>query len=561
MLKPQFQFDLSILIPARNEAFLARTIENILENIRGNTEIIVVLDGNWPDPPIADNERVTLIYHSKPIGQRAATNEAARLSKAKYVMKMDAHCAVGEGFDVILMEDMQSDWTVVPKMYNLHAFNWLCPNGHRRYQGPSGECEDCGEPTEREMIWKPRGYQNKKPSPESTSMYFDKDLRFGYWGNYKKHQRGDHVETMSLLGACWMLERERYHELNILDEKHGSWGQMGTEIACKTWLSGGKLICNKRTWFAHMFRTQGGDFGFPYNIRGHEVNKAREYSRNLFLSDGWDKAIYPLSWLIDKFTIDGKRPPTWEDINLSTVDKKESRELTKGIVYYTDNRLNKIIAGAAQNQLKKAANGIPIVSASLEPMPDFGQNIYIPLERGILTMFKQILAGLEELDTDLVFFAEHDMLYHPSHFDFVPPEADKYWYNTNVWKVRFDDGHAMRTDFCQQTSGLCAYREFLITHYKKRIAIVEDIGFSRKMGFEPGTHGRGERVDDFKSGSWESEYPNIDIRHGFNLTPSRWSPDQFRSKRYTKGWTEAEELPGWGLVKGRFREMVTELAQ
>ncbi|KKT34567.1 MAG: hypothetical protein UW23_C0034G0006 [Candidatus Collierbacteria bacterium GW2011_GWA1_44_12] len=37
-------YDLSILIPSRNEMFLARTIEDILSNIEGNTEIIVGLE-------------------------------------------------------------------------------------------------------------------------------------------------------------------------------------------------------------------------------------------------------------------------------------------------------------------------------------------------------------------------------------------------------------------------------------------------------------------------------------------------------------------------------------
>jgi hypothetical protein len=43
-----------------------------------------------------------------------------------------------------------------------------------------------------------------------------------------------------------------------------------------------------------------------------------------------------------------------------------------------------------------------------------------------------------------------------------------------------------------------------------------------------------------------SAVPNIDIRHGNNLTPTRWRKDQFRDQRYTKGWTEADEVPGWG---------------
>jgi len=57
-----------------------------------------------------------------------------------------------------------------------------------------------------------------------------------------------------------MLTREKYWELNICDESLGSWGSQGIEVACKTWLSGGKCLVNHSTWYAHMFRTQGGDF-------------------------------------------------------------------------------------------------------------------------------------------------------------------------------------------------------------------------------------------------------------------------------------------------------------
>ncbi|MHC4748313.1 MAG: glycosyltransferase family 2 protein [Planctomycetota bacterium] len=526
-------FDLSILIPARNEMFLKRTVEDILENIRGHTQIIVVADGNWPVPPIDIHPRVDLIHVEESIGQRAATNMAARMSNAKYVMKCDAHCSFGEGFDVIMMEDMQDDWTLIPKMYNLHAFDWVCVDcGHRIYMGPHEPCEKCGGKTEMDMIWR------AKPSPETTAMLFDKDLRFGYWGKYKSVQgTADHVETMSLLGACWMTTQDKFWELEMCDEKHGSWGQMGTEVACKTWLSGGKLIVTKRTWFAHMFRTRK-DFGFPYPNPG--ISKARRYSRELWLNDRWDKAKYPLSWLLNKFG----DVPGWD--------------FTKGFLYYTDNRLDENIMRACQNQLQECAGENPIVSVSLEPI-DFGDNIHLQLERGPLTLFKQILAGLEALDTDIVFLCEHDMLYHPSHFDFIPTSEEKFYYNTNVWKVRLDDGHAVRVDFCQQTSGLCARRDLLVEHYRKRVQMVEEGSFTRKMGFEPGTHGRNERVDDYKAQSWESEYPIIDIRHDQNFTPSRWSPDQFRNKRYTEGWTESDSVPGWGQTKGNMDNLIANL--
>ncbi len=260
--------------------------------------IIVGLDGEWPAIPIPQHPDIKIFYSPTPLGQRAMTNQLCRLSTAKYVMKLDAHCSFDKGFDVKLMEDMKDDWTVVPKMYNLHVFNWICPNGHRRYMSPPGACEECGKETEKEIVWE------RRMSRLTYQWRFDKDLHFQYWTQRKVD--GDLVETMSLLGACWMLTRDKYWELNICDEEHGSWGQQGTEVSCKTWLSGGKVIVNKKTWFAHMFRTQGKGFGFPYPISGEQQEHAKKYSKELFLGNKF-KGKYKLDWLIKKFN-----PPEWK---------------------------------------------------------------------------------------------------------------------------------------------------------------------------------------------------------------------------------------------------------
>lgn len=531
--------DLTIIIPSRNELFLKRTLDDILANIRGDTDIIAVLDGQWSPTPIPDHERLYIIYNAQSVGQRAACNQAARMTDAKYLMKVDAHCAFDEGFDTKMLEAMQDDFTMAPVMKNLHAFDWVCNAcGHRTYQGPK-RCGKChSEDVIMDVVW------IAKPSPNSTAYRFDKTLHFQYWGEYKRKQVGDIVETMSLQGSCFMVTREKYHELDLCDENFGSWGQQGVEVACKTWLSGGRVIVNKRTWYAHMFRTQGG-FSFPYPISGNQINHAREYSRNLFVENKWDKAKRPFSWIIEHFA----PVPDWDTPQVPK----------KGIVYYTDNRLDDSIMQACQKQLSSAVNGNRIVSVSLKPI-SFGENLHLPLEPGYLTMFRQILAGLEAIDSEIVFFCEHDVLYHPSHFEFMPPDRDKIYYNLNVWKVRLSDEHALHYD-CKQTSGLCAYRETLLNHYRQRVKntekVLAELGdtveyrrFIRMQGFEPGTHGRSERVDDLQSETWLSEYPNIDIRHDKNLTPSRWSKDQFRHQRYTKGWIESDEgVPGWGDVR------------
>jgi glycosyltransferase involved in cell wall biosynthesis len=294
--------ELSIIIPARNEMFLKQTVENILENIEGDTEVIAVLDDYWPDPPIKDNPRVRIIKNTTPIGQRAATNDGVKLSRAKYIMKCDAHCAFDKGFDVKLMDDCKPDWTLVPLMWNLHAFDWKCKScGNRTYQGPEPTtCKKCGKSKGFKMVvvWQPRSRRI------TYSWRFDKNLQFQYWKDHRKRpetRRGEYIETMSFIGACMFMERDRYWELDGCDEKHGSWGQFGTEWACKSWLSGGKLLTCKKTWFAHMFRTNNKGFSFPYPASGKEHARARKYSQNLWLNNQWPKQVHKLDWLIEKF--------------------------------------------------------------------------------------------------------------------------------------------------------------------------------------------------------------------------------------------------------------------
>lgn len=572
-------YDLSILIPSRNEMFLAKTVENILENIEGDTEVIAVLDGAWADPAIPQNERVTVVYNNQSIGQRAATNQAAKLSKAKYLMKVDAHCAFDKGFDVKMLEAIKGhdNWTMVPIMKNLHAFDWVCPEGHRRYQGPSGACQVCGKATKRDILWQP------KPSPNSVSYCFDSTPHFQYFGDWAKRPegQGDITPSMSLQGSCWMLTREKYWELQVCDENFGSWGSQGIEVAVKTWLSGGAVMVNRKTWYAHMFRTQGGDFGFPYPISGRDTEKAKTFARDLFFNNKWPLQKKPLSWLIEKFwpvkgwseedlkklkenTFRFSDKPDTKPGESEFIEPEEMPEMrahgviysAKGIIFYTDNQLNVKIAHKVQRQLRKISerSDIPIVSSSLKPM-NFGKNVYLPLERGYLTMFKQILAALEASDADIIFFCEHDVLYHPSHFDFTPPDRNIFYYNQNVWFLRTTDGHALHYDV-NQLSALCGYREALIAHFKERVEMVEKNGYSNVMGFEPMTHGRIKWKNTFKLGTWKSEYPNIDIRHPGNITGQRWSKDQFRNQKFTAGWTETDdEIPGWGKTTDLIKKL------
>jgi len=323
--------DVSLLITARQEEFLRNTIESVLAASRADTEVIAVLDGAWANPPIPDHPRVQLVYRPIAIGQRAAVNLAARLSRGRYVMKLDAHCLLEEGFDLKLIQADEEvgrpDLTQIPAMINLHVFNWRCRVcGRETYQGPEpAGCQvdaardaelavmpaACGRTDgfDRVMVWAPRrrkaqGNGSPGAGREARTEFwrFDHEMHFQYHGPCRPGQdKAELADVLSSVGACFFMRRDRFFQIGGLDEGHGSWGNFGTEIACKSWLSGGRQIVNRRTWFAHLFRTQGHGFSFPYQITNAEQDYARRYSQNLWYGNHWEGQTRPLAWLVDYF--------------------------------------------------------------------------------------------------------------------------------------------------------------------------------------------------------------------------------------------------------------------
>jgi len=312
--------ELSVLIPSRNEEWTARTVRDIIENSEAETEVIVVLDGEWANPPIPQHERVNVIYLPEAVGQRKATNIACDLARGKYVMKVDAHCCFDKGFDrkmIEAFEEVGDNVIMAPLMRNLHAFDWKCYKcGKRTYQDTIPKCPLCGTEMKKKEVWV------AKLSPQSYSFCFDSEPHFQYFGQYKARQIGDIVESMSLQGSCFMCTKEKYKELNVCDETLGSWGNQGIELACKFWLSGGKVLINKKTYYAHMFRTKGvNGFGFPYKNSEKDVQICKRKVKELFWDFKYDKQRLPVSWLVKKFwPVKG-----WSEEDLKKLEEHETK--------------------------------------------------------------------------------------------------------------------------------------------------------------------------------------------------------------------------------------------
>lgn len=231
--------------------------------------------------------------------------------------------------------------------------------------------------------------------------------------------------------------------------------------------------------------------------------------------------------------------------------------MKKGVIYYTDNRLGEPIFSTVQDYIKKS--NLQITSVSLRPI-DFGRNLSLNLDPCAVTMIKQITAGLEASDADVVFFCEHDVLYPASHFEFEPLKEDIYYYNNNIWRWKYPDDLAITYDRLICLSGLCVNRKFALAHYKARLKKIQELGlesikdreplWARNWGYEPGTKKTkrgGFSNDDFET--WASKEPIIDIRHGKTFSPTKVTLDSFKHAPVNFQETTIDKIPGWDLKK------------
>ena len=206
-------------------------------------------------------------------------------------------------------------------------------------------------------------------------------------------------------------------------------------------------------------------------------------------------------------------------------------------------------------QERIAESNLPIIAVSLKPVKFGHINIVWPANPSVMAMFKQITIGLELSRAKYVFLAEHDVLYHNSHWKFTPPRDDTYYYNVNVWRWDYPKDRFITYDGLRSLSGLCANRELLLNHYRKRLEVIKKNGFedgrdpnwARKMGYEPGKSRKRGGFMDEPIEEWRSEFPNIDIRHRRTITPPKVTLDSFRHK--PEGWLETTMagIEGWNF--------------
>lgn len=280
---------LSAIIPARHELYLQKTVDDLLLKASGDIEVIVVLDGYWPDPPLVEDKRV-IIIHRERRGMRASINSSVAISKGDYIMKMDAHIMFPEGFDETLKSDCDDDWVVVPRRYSLELETWS-PKIDKLFV----DYEYLGYP-----------YDNNKNVHGSAL-----GLHARRWGARTVERIEKQIdENMSFQGSCWFTTKEHFQKRigNLQEEGYGTFIGEPQEIGLKTWLCGGKVMVNKNTYYAHLwkgkpYRTAFMEkFGVSYTrVGSRELKEGNAFSADYWINNKWKERKHDLSWLVERF--------------------------------------------------------------------------------------------------------------------------------------------------------------------------------------------------------------------------------------------------------------------
>ncbi len=238
------------------------------------------------------------------------------------------------------------------------------------------------------------------------------------------------------------------------------------------------------------------------------------------------------------------------------------------IIYLTENSLDEHIAKVCQKKLLEEAGDMSIISVSQKPI-NFGRNVCVgEIGRSWLSLYKQLYAGLKEAETENIVIAEHDCLYTKEHLNWTPPTNDKFYYNMNCWLLQWGGNHPELTGMYSywknryvlsqlicNTSLFRNYVEGLLNllgeninkelrHCEPGICTeaeldkVREIAKSGKSAYL--TPYLKNYLEKYKSDTFYTEIPNLDIRHGTNFT----GPRRGNKRRY--------ELPYWG----KFEEVI-----
>jgi glycosyltransferase involved in cell wall biosynthesis len=277
----------SFIIPARNEQGnnLVNTVNSINANATGEYEIIVGLDGP-SESVLTEIGNLKVIRFPNVVGIKSNLNALAACATGKYLFKLDAHCAIGKGADEILQANMKDNWIVMPRFYILNGKTWEWQDD-RHYDYFYISCP----------FTDPRGFRFKAGGhwPQRTKER-DRNVNLQPKSVVSDFAFPEIDETPQIHGSGWFMTKDRFFELGgfPLQDPLGH-AQEPLWIALRNQLEGGKVMVNKKCWYAHLHQ-ETRDKGFALGHRNEEVTY--NLVANHFMRDprmmGWLEKQMPM---------------------------------------------------------------------------------------------------------------------------------------------------------------------------------------------------------------------------------------------------------------------------
>lgn len=217
---------------------------------------------------------------------------------------------------------------------------------------------------------------------------------------------------------------------------------------------------------------------------------------------------------------------------------------SKSIIFYTANRISDEMMNKNIECLKKAAGDIPIISISQVPM-DLGTNIvFESKEQTYLNIYRQLYIGAKASTSDIIFCAEDDTFYSPSHFELRPSADDVFCYNMNKWSYFVWKPDIFSNRWRKTLNSLIAPRKKLIEVLEERFDLLEREGDNLHMCYwcEPGRpiYERHLGVKEQKAEELESKEPIVMVNHELSINYLK------QGKRKRLGDKRATSLEFWG---------------
>ena len=252
---------ISVIIPARQEPYINKTIESLYDNATGEIEVIVILEGER----VEIDPRAKVIFHPNPMGRRVGMNEAVKEANGKYLLHIDAHCSMSPGWDEKLIESCKEKTLVVSVVAAMDETTWQI-----------------------------------KPNHYYTFVSMDSNLKEHWWGKYKPLRKcAVEEETMAFTGCGWLIRKDFYESLGGCDESLGQLCHLGPEWALKVWCNGGRMVLRTDVFCGHVFGSPKiqnyspqhiGDYDFANRMRkqyGTKIDALREK----FDPPGWEEDV------------------------------------------------------------------------------------------------------------------------------------------------------------------------------------------------------------------------------------------------------------------------------